>query len=69
MFCIDQFASIFQKVIKDYKIFTKGKMELTEISTIFKQLYKLSSSLFEYIKITNDDDKLKESDKIERIKK
>lgn len=44
-------------------------MEIKELSQISKQLYRVSSSLFEYIKVSKDDDMLKESDKIDRIKK
>lgn len=69
IFCIDQFTSILSKVIKDYNLFTKGKMEIKELSQISKQLYRVSSSLFEYIKVSKDDDMLTESDKIDRIKK
>lgn len=69
IFCIDQFALILRKVVNDYNILTKGKMEVSKLSNISKQLYKVSSLLFEYIKMTNDDEKLKASDKIERIKK
>lgn len=69
IFCIDQFVSILQKVIKDYYVFTKGKMKMTELLYISKQLFKVSSSLFKYIKTSNDYDRLNEYDRIEHIKK
>lgn len=69
IFCIDQFTTILRKVIEDYDIFMKGRMEIIELSNISKQLYRVSSSLFGYIKVSDDDDLLKESVKIERIKK
>lgn len=44
-------------------------MEITELLNISKHLYRVSNTLFGYIKTSNDDDLLKESDKIERIKR
>lgn len=69
IFCIDQFILILQKVIKDYYEITNGEMKTIELLIISKHLIRVSDLLYEYIKTSDEYDRRKEIDKIERIKK
>lgn len=69
IFCIDQYVLIHRKVIKDYYEVTKNRIEIINISTIIRQLIKILNSFFEYMKTSDEQDRIKAAEKIDRIKK
>lgn len=69
IFCIDQYVLVHRKVIKDYFAIAKNRIEIINISMILRQLIKISNSLFEYIKTSDEQDRMKAAEKIDRIKK
>lgn len=60
---------ILQKVIKDYFEINDGEIKKNELLIIPKHLIRVSDLLYEYIKTSDEYDRMKEIVKIERIKK
>lgn len=60
---------ILQKVIKDYYEINDGEIKKNELLIIPKHLIRVSDLLYEYIKTSDENDRMKEIVKIERIKK
>lgn len=67
--CIDQFHLILRKVSKDYYGIMNGKMQINEMIYISKELVRVSSSLYQYISMHTNHNRLKECDRFDRIKK